>query len=54
VDLEMLAAVDTAAVDYLVTDDGQLPARARRAGHRADDPEAVHRQEIEDSGHGFM
>lgn len=32
VDLEMLAAVDTAAVDYLVTDDGQLRARARRAG----------------------
>lgn len=32
VDLEMLAAVEAAAVDYLVTDDGQLRRRARRAG----------------------
>jgi len=32
VDLEILAAVAAAAVDYLVTDDGRLRGRARRAG----------------------
>lgn len=32
VDLEMLAAVEAAAVDYLVTDDERLQGRARRAG----------------------